>query len=291
MEYKRFAFFHLLVLIFLALGISSQVNAQNVDVTIPAEGVVQELSLRDGSTVYGRVTDISDPMTFLLISGVELKVPHAQILKLVNVDGALNGQSFWLNDPNRTRLFFGPTGRTMPAGSGYFSVFELIMPFVSVAPTDWLILSGGTPLIFGTGSFVLYGGTKVRVVSTTKTDVAIGFLAVTNAGDDSGGVDGVMYGVVTHGTPDQAITLGVGYPLSGSELDKRPAVMLGGETRLSRKVKFLSENYLFRGGEGVLSLGFRFFGARLFADVGLAFPVGTGDFFGFPLVNFVYNWD
>ncbi len=291
MEFKSSTFLQLLLLMVLTLGVTSSASAQIVEVTIPDDGVVQELSLKDGSTMYGRVTDVGDPMTFVLISGIELKVAHAQILKLVDVEGTLNGQEFWVNDPNRTRLFFGPTGRTMPAGSGYFSVFELIMPLVSVAPTDWLILSGGTPLFVGGGTFILYGGSKVRVVSTAKTDVAVGFLAGSETGDESDGIEGVMYGVVTHGTPDAAITLGIGYPLTGSELDRRPAIMLGGERRVSRKVKFLTENYLFRGGQGVVSFGLRFFGSRLSADVGMVFPVRTGDFVGLPLVNFVYNWD
>ena len=39
-------------------------------------------------------------------------------------------------------------GRLDACGSGYFSVFELFMPFFSTAVSDRLILSGGTPLLF-----------------------------------------------------------------------------------------------------------------------------------------------
>jgi hypothetical protein len=53
-------------------------------------------------------------------------------------------------------------------------------------------------------------------------------------------------------------------------------------------VKLLTENDLWRGGNGVASAGVRFFGERLSADVGLAFPLGADGLFAFPVVNFVY---
>lgn len=34
--------------------------------------------------------------------------------------------------------------------------------------------------------------------------------------------------------------------------------------------------------------GVRFFGERLSADLGLAVPLGAGELFAFPVVNFVY---
>jgi hypothetical protein len=64
--------------------------------------------------------------------------------------------------------------------------------------------------------------------------------------------------------------------------------MLGGERQFARRVKFVTENYIWKGGGGVASAGVRFFGERLSADLGLAFPIGAGAFFAFPVVNFVY---
>jgi hypothetical protein len=65
--------------------------------------------------------------------------------------------------------------------------------------------------------------------------------------------------------------------------------MLGGERRLSRRVKFITENYVFTGG-GLLSGGVRFLGESLSADIGLVTPVGVGEFFAFPIVNFVWKF-
>jgi hypothetical protein len=50
----------------------------------------------------------------------------------------------------------------------------------------------------------------------------------------------------------------------------------------------MTENYIWKGGEGILSGGVRFLGERLSADLALAIPVGIGELFAFPVVNFVY---
>jgi hypothetical protein len=63
---------------------------------------------------------------------------------------------------------------------------------------------------------------------------------------------------------------------------------VGGERRMRRNMKLITENYVWNGGEGIASLGIRFFGERLSADLALATPIGVDDFFAFPMINFVY---
>ncbi|HEV3486635.1 MAG TPA: hypothetical protein VG106_14585, partial [Vicinamibacterales bacterium] len=67
-------------------------------------------------------------------------------------------------------------------------------------------------------------------------------------------------------------------------------MMLGADRQVARNVKVITENYIWKGGNGVVSAGFRFFGEQLSADVGLAVPLGTDDLFVFPVVNFVYSF-
>lgn len=40
----------------------------------------------------------------------------------------------------------------------------------------------------------------------------------------------------------------------------------------------------------MLSIGPRFFGDRISADLGLAFPVTGEGFFAFPVINFCWTW-
>ena len=67
-------------------------------------------------------------------------------------------------------------------------------------------------------------------------------------------------------------------------------VVAGFETRVSRRIKLVSENWAFPGGVGFISLGPRFMGDRLSADLGVALGLGDGESVVFPLVNFVYSW-
>lgn len=47
-----------------------------------------------------------------------------------------------LPDPNPTRLFFGPTGRSVKKGEGYVGVYGLFLPFVQVGITDRISIGG-----------------------------------------------------------------------------------------------------------------------------------------------------
>ncbi len=74
-----------------------------------------------------------------------------------------------------------------------------------------------------------------------------------------------------------------------AKTERSPVAMLGGERRLSRRVKFISENYIFNGG-GIASVGVRFLGERLSADLGVFAPVGVDEFVVLPVVNFVWTF-
>ena len=66
--------------------------------------------------------------------------------------------------------------------------------------------------------------------------------------------------------------------------------MLGGDLRVSRGLKLMTENYFAPNVDdgALLAFGVRFLGERLSADLGLALPTGIG--FALPLVNFVYSF-
>jgi hypothetical protein len=100
---------------------------------------------------------------------------------------------------------------------------------------------------------------------------------------------GVAYGAMTKGTRDSALTVGLGYAYERFEDNGAPVMMIGGEHRVHRHVKLVTENYVFREG-GIASAGVRFMSGRLSADLGLATPLGVDDVFIFPVVNFVWTF-
>ncbi|MGE0863461.1 MAG: hypothetical protein AB7P34_06120 [Vicinamibacterales bacterium] len=194
----------------------------------------------------------------------------------------------WPADPNPTRLFFAPTGRSLEQGQAYFGVYEVLLPFVQYGITDRISIGGGTPLVFGTGSGQPFWVTpKVQVWNARSTEASIGVLHFVNMGDFNAGI---AYAVITRGTPDAAATIGAGYAYASEDKSRAgaPVVMLGAEKRLSKRLKFVTENYWFSGA-GLASGGFRLMGERLSADIGLVSPIGADDIYVFPMVNFVFQ--
>jgi len=257
---------------------------------VAPDDVVQELRLEDGSRLYGRVVEVEgNRVVFRTVSGLQLVLTRDQVSDVRRVSGHLHQGEFRLEDPNRTRLFFGPTARSLPRGRGYLGVYELVMPFVQVGVTDRLTVGGGTPLIFGEGgdSHPFWLTPKFQLLRGERTQIAAGVMHFLFTGDEE--PVGIAYGVVTHGTPDASVTAGFGYGYQSSDRGAWIG-MVGGDKRVGRKVKLLAEGYLWQGGEGILMGGVRFFGARLSADLGVVTAVGGDDTFVFPVVNVVWTF-
>jgi hypothetical protein len=255
----------------------------------PAD-VTDELILRDGTRAYGRVESVdSGVVTFITTAGAAIQVRAAEIVSIRPVSGRVVAGEFRRADPNPTRLFFGPTGRSLKRGTGYLGVYEVLLPFVQVGVTDRISLGAGTPLLFGDGSAHPFWITpKIQVYGTESVQASVGVMHFFNVGD---GNFGIAYVVGTRGTADSAVTGGVGYAYDRSYNTQNgaPVVMIGGEHRVTRGLKILTENYIFNGG-GILTGGVRWLGERFSADLALVVPTDGGSAVAFPLVNVVYSF-
>ena len=180
-----------------AAGQTARQSAPAVAVT-PA-GVTDELSLRDGTRAYGRVEKVDGGLvTFRTTAGATLEVQAAEIVSVHPVTGTVSGGEFRRADPNPTRLFFGPTARSLKQGAGYAGVYEIILPFVQVGITDRISVGAGTPLIFGDGSAHPFWITpKVQVYSGEAAQLSVGVMHFLNVGD---GNLGIAYVVATRGS-------------------------------------------------------------------------------------------
>lgn len=258
--------------------------AQTPQGSTAAPGLM-ELTLQDGSRFYGSVErEEADQIIFRVSSGAVLVVSRSQLASMRPVRGRIRDGEFVRTDTHRTRLFFAPTARSLPAGSTSVGVFELYVPFVQAGITDRLSIGGGTPLIFGfdESNRPFWVTPKFQVYDGDRQQVAVGMLHLFNF--DGDGV-GIAYGVGTFGSEDDALTVGAG--MAYSDGSRGGLVMIGGETRPRRNLKVITENYVWRGG-GILSAGVRFMGERFSTDLGLAVPFGGDLFVAFPVVNVVY---
>ena len=249
--------------------------------------VLHELVLKDGSRAYGSVeSETETEVVFKTQTGAVLTARRTDIRSLRRISGSLIDGEFQPGDPNATRLFFAPTGRSLQKGQTYLGIYEFVMPFVQVGITDRFSIGGGTPLIFGIEDWErpFWVTPKVQLLDTGRTQVAAGVL---HAFDSDGDGGGIAYTVFTRGDDAKALTAGVGlaYATNGGT---SPVFMIGGEGRVRRNMKAITENYIWKDGHGIVSAGVRFFGEKLSADLALAVPIGADEFFAFPVVNFVY---
>jgi hypothetical protein len=282
---------------------ASPLSAQLPDSAQIASGgdTVYEVRLEDGSVLFGRIVAVEGLRVVVVTQGgVRLELTRAQISEARPVRGTVQADGeIWPEDPNRTRLFFGPTGRALRAGEGYLGAFELFLPFVAVGLTDFFTIAGGTPIIPEAIGRVIYLAPRLQILSTEDVQLSTGALAffdLTDQSDDPSTV-GVLFGAATLGNDDQAVTLGAGWGFAGSDVSNQPALLIGGEARINRRVKLITENYFMSLDDDdedeilLLGAGIRIFGERLTGDLGLGFGGGAADFeCCIPLVNFVYNF-
>lgn len=267
-----------------------QTFAQQDTTQVPA---IYRVILKDGSEIIGTIqSSDSSKLGFASVSKITMEIPRTQIKSLEQLSGNIVQGEFMQSDPNYTRLFFAPTGRPLRDGQGYFSTYEVFFPFLAVGIGDAVTLSGGMSIVPGAESQIFYLAPKITPLHLKNIDVSAGLLYINGTASSSSGL-GIIYGVGTYGTSDRALTLGLGWGFSSGEVANKPILLIGGEYRVSRNVKLITENWIPPEIDLVIySFGLRFFGERLAADLGFIRPSKfTSNGFPFiPWVGFAYNF-
>ena len=275
----------LLVMSLLAIGapVTPAGAQEQAELLTPGE-TLYEIRLADGSVLFAHVTAVEgETMVLVTSGGARLEVERSQIRDVRSAEGRLVEGEFWREDPNSSRLFFTATGRTLQKGEAYIGTYLIVLPFVAVGLTDRFTIAAGAPVLFGRFE-PFYIAPKVQLFGSPTAGISLGTLLFLF--DDK--QVGIAYGVGTFGSADKAVRLGLGFGYSGDDVSGQPLAMIGGETRVSRRIKLITENYFLPGETGaVFSGGFRFIGERFSTDVGLAAASDEGDFACcVPMVNF-----
>lgn len=257
---------------------------------------LKTIELKDGSEFIGHIkSQDSLSIIFETQSGTKIDIKRDQIENIED-----QSPDFLIgDDPNKTRLFFAPTGKSLKAGTGYFSVNELLFPILAFGITDYLSLAGGMTIIPGAGvsDQLYYLNGKARVLHLEEFDLSAGIL-YTNITTEEENLT-IIYANSTYGTRDAAVTFSAGLSFSGNENSgKYPVFIIGGELKLSNSAKLLSENWILTSPESgkIFSLGVRFFGKKVAGDFGLLYFVdkdGESIIGGWPFIPWVgvsYNF-
>lgn len=264
---------------------------------IPDSNHVQILTLKDGSSFIGRIVEIGESeIKFKSDVGIlTISIEKIKKIKEIPASSFKKGR-YWFPNPNATRLYFAPTARMLKQGEGYLADYYLFFPMAAYGITDNISIGGGMSIIPGLdiGKQIFYFTPKVGLKSTKNINFAAGALLVKipDFDNDDPPMVGILYGVGTYGTPDLSITAGFGYGFVGRDFAEKPMVMVGGEARLSRRISFVTENWVFPGvDQPLVSYGIRFFGEKLSVDLGFINTVGEDMIFpGFPYIDFVINF-
>lgn len=194
-------------------------------------------------------------------------------------------------DPGSAQLFFTSTGRTLRRGElqvGIHAVpvYWTVMPSAALGLTDRVTITAGAPVLFGP-YVAFFVAPQVQIIRRPAVQASLGALAF-YLDDD---LIGVAYGVGTFGNDDRAVSAGLGYLYTGSGDDlNEPTLSLGGELRVSPRIKLITENhvapYL---GEAWLLAGMRVMGDRLHGELAVFGALGDS-YCCVPVVNISYSF-
>ena len=266
--------------------------------TAPKKDSTVAVRLHDGSLLVGHLAEQTADSVVLVTGSGRMKLSRSAIteLKVVNEADVHDGV-YWPPDLHDTRLFFGPTGRVLGKGNGYFS--DLYLFFVNAAwgVTERFMIGGGMSVLPTSdffGNNVYYLTPKIALVQHESFNVSAGAL-IGFAGHANGSA-GIYYVAATNGRPDASFTYGLGYAYTKSKISGDATLMLGGNARVWHRVALMSENYIFTGSSGGYLLpiyGVRFIGDKLSTDLGFVNFIGRGSpgiFPGLPWLGFALKF-
>lgn len=279
-------------------GIPGTAMAQTPTEADIAADTIFEVRLADGSIFFGRiVAETATHLTLETAGGSRIELARSEIRSIRRTAGRFVDGEYVAADPNRSRLFFAPTGRPLARGQGYLANYMLFFPFVAYGVTDRISIAGGTPILPGIIGEIFYLAPRATLLRRERVDLAAGALAFFATRELDEGSAGLLYGVGTFGDPDRAVTAGAGWGFAltsdESTLSNDPVLMVGGEYRLGQHTKLITENWFVADsdGGGVFTAGVRLFGERLSGDLGLGFGGRWNDMVCcLPVLNFVYNF-
>ena len=278
------------LLLFLALAAVTPALGQSNEAASDTVQVFTEIELRDGSRFVGTIVSENElEIVLVTASGTEVRIAKNQVVLRREVAGRLRDGAFARFDPNATRMFFAPTGRSLNQGSGYLTAYYVFFGFAAYGVSDAFTVAGGTFWLPSLAGELVYFAPKATLYQKGSNAFSLGVLVGLAEGESAG----VMYGVYTRGRPDAAVTAGLGFGFADGDVAADPVLVLGGEKSIARRTKIVAESYFLPtvGGGAVVLGGLRFFGDRIAADLGLLSGFGSEvDLPAIPWVGFAYNF-
>ena len=219
-----------------------------------------------------------------------LQIPMDQIKRVEEIEpDRIKSDGLWLENKYATRYFLAPSGYGLGRGEAYYqNTWVLFNQFSWGMGRNFSMGFGLLPgFLFGGGSTPVWITPKLSFPAGkqgSRLSFGAGLLAATSLGDE-GGVVGMGYGVMTFGSRDNNVNVGLGYGVIEGERVKRPTVTISAMVRTGKRGYFITENYIIPIDDevqGVISFGGRLVRKAMAVDLGVFAPI-TGETFEFAL--------
>ena len=274
----------------LMLIVAGSALAYTGTLQIPPEGTTQKITLEDGTTLIGKITEIrADQIKFqtdlgemtivtnkitkieeIKESPVVEKTEEVKPTEVVKEEPAAPGvtDKGWFPNPNRTRLLVSQNARPLKAGEGYFFDIWVFFPGLAYGITDNISVAGGASILPGVDDQLFYFTPKFGFPAADNLDLALN-VTIFRLWEKT------LYlgqGSMTYGTDDASMTFGLGLLWSDERMYDKPAFTGGGEYRVDRRLSLVGEGWFIPGDDengGLVFGGVRFLGKEMTIDLGI----------------------
>lgn len=238
-------------------------------------GQMYTVEVQSGTAVVGTLTAATaEELSFQTkdLGVLVIKRTSIRQLTLLTPEQARRGFDY---QGNGNRLFFAPTARNLRRGEGTVQTIDIFLLGVNYGITDNISMGALFTWIPQAGPDNFFALTpKVSVPVSEQVRLGAGALVVLQ----SGGGFTLAYANGTYGSADNNLTAGVGYAFVRGTYVNTPVFIVGGATRVSRRVSLLNETYILRVKDSYESAtfiggiaGVRVSGQRLSGSLGLMY--------------------
>lgn len=298
----RFLTGFLMTILFSAL-VSEKGYSQQTVITDGSK--TYQITLKDGSTITGRLLlDNEKEVVIQSATMGEVRLQKENIKSMIPVASIDEKKSgIWFPNPNPTKYLLSNSAIPLEKKTGYYQNTWIFFNTFNYAFTNYFSVSGGfeifSILAGGEGPYAFFINPKISF-KAAKNFYAGGSILYANTirtVEDFGGL-ATFNAFATYGNKNSNITGAVGWGSSDGEFNSKPLVTVSGMVRASKRIAFVSENWVIPGADedggyyGLYSYGIRFLGDKTSID--LAF-INNGDIakeiiIGIPWLDFVINF-
>ena len=211
--------------------------------SVPGEiiGQAYTVEVKSGTAVVGTLTAATaEELSFQTkdLGVLVLKRANIRQLTLLTPEQARRGFDY---QGNGNRLFFAPTARNLRRGEGTIQTIDIFLLGVNYGITDNISMGALFTWIPEAGSDNFFALTpKVSIPVREQVRLGAGALVVLRSGSNFT----LAYANGTYGSADNNLTAGVGYAFVQGQYVNTPVFIVGGATRVSRRLSLLNETYI-----------------------------------------------